>query len=150
VPEAVPGTAADLRSFYRAGAELHLVLLSTVRPLTLSGVILWGTDDRDLTLGASGRSHFMGGVVEAVWTPSIRWSVIARYERVRNTQVGIDDAFQDTGNITAVTGALRHTFELTSRTEVAAHLEASRSTIRASPTEAPSTVTLLAALDFAF
>jgi ferritin-like protein len=54
------------------------------------------------------------------------------------------------GNLTAVTGAVRHTFELSSRTEVAVHAELSRARVQDADGKLPETMTGLLGLDIAF
>jgi len=148
-PAPVVGTAARLRTARRYGAEAHLVLFSTVRPLTATGVIYLGSEDRDLLQGATRDATFAGGLAELVYTPSVRWSFIGRWERIRTTDPGADGVPLDVGNLTAVTAAVRHTFELTSRTEVAVHAELSRVQVQGAG-NLPQTTTGLLGLDFAF
>ena len=148
-PEPVVGTAGRLRTARRIGAEAHLVLFSTVQPLTASGVIFLGADDRDLIQGATRDATFTGGFAELTWTPTVRWTFIGRWERIRTTDAGADVPL-DVGNLTAVTAAVRHTFELTSRTEAAVHAELSRVRVQDANGNLPETTTGLLGLDVAF
>jgi hypothetical protein len=149
-PVPVTGTASRLRTARRYGAEVHLVLLSTVHPLTASGVLFFGSEDMDLIQGATRDGSFAGGFGELTYTPGIHWSFTGRYERIRTTDAGSDAAFQDAGNLTAVTGAVRHTFELTSRVEAAVQLEVSHVRTEAPDGSVPETTTALLGLDIAF
>jgi hypothetical protein len=149
-PAPVTGTAFAPRTVRRYGAEAHLVLLSTVRPLTLTGVVFLGSEDAALIQGATRDARFLGGFGEITYTPSVRWTVTGRYERIRTTDAGSDEVVQDAGNLTAVTVAVRHTFELNSRVEAAVHIEASRATIQDQSGNLPETVTGLLGLDVAF
>ena len=149
-PAPVVGTASRLRTSRRYGGELHVVLLSTVRPLTATGVVFVGSEDMDLVQDATRDASFVGGFGELTYTPDIHWSFTARYERIRTTDAGSDTVFQDTGNLTAVTAAIRHTFELTSRVEAAVHLEASHVRTQAPDGSVPETTTGLVGLDIAF
>ena len=146
----VPGTYSRLRTARRYGGEAHLVLLSTVHPLTVSGVIFLGSEDRDLIQGATRDGSFVGGFTEVTWTPSVRLTLIGRWERIRTTDAGSDGAAQTDGDLTALTAAVRHTFEMTSRTEAAVQLELSRQRVQAGDGTAPDATTALLALDFAF
>ena len=149
-PAPVVGTGARLRSTRRLGAEFHVVLFSTVQPLTASTVIFLGSEDKDLIQGATRDASFAGGLAELTWTPSVRWTFTGRWERIRTTDAGADNVFLDVGNLTAVTAAVRHTFELTSRTEVAMQAELSRARVEDAQSNLPETTTGLLGLDVAF
>lgn len=149
-PSPVAGTASRLRTARRYGAEAHVVLFSTVHPLTVTGVLFLGSEDQDLIAGATRDGTFVGGFTEVTWTPSIHLSLVGRWERIRTTDAGVDDAPPGAGDLTALTFAVRHTFELTSRTEAAVHAEVSRQQIRGGDGTLPETLTGLLGLDFAF
>jgi hypothetical protein len=149
-PVPVTGTASRLRTARRYGAELHLVLLSTVHPLTATGVLFLGSEDMDLIQDATRDGSFVGGFGELTYTPGIHWSFTGRYERIRTTDAGSDAAFQDAGNLTAYTGAIRHTFELNSRVEAAVQMEVSYVRTQAPDGTVPETTTALLGLDIAF
>ncbi len=146
----VLGTGSSFKAYRRMGAELHLTFLSIVFPLTASAVAFTGSDDAGLIQSGVRDGQFVGGFGELTYTPSLRWTGIVRYEQIRNTQAGSDAAPLATGNLNALTAAIRHTVEMTSRTELAVHLEVSRSAALAADGTAPSTVTGLAGFDFAF
>jgi hypothetical protein len=145
----VAGTAYGVKEHFRYGAEAHLQLLSLANPLTLTGVIWGGSEDRELIANATQDAHFIGGFVEGVYTLSPRFSLVGRFERIVNTQRGDPSAPQGEGNTTAITGAVRHTFELTSRTEAAVQLELGSASIEAADGSTPNTLTGLLAVDFA-
>ena len=149
-PTPVNGTGFSSKPYHRYGAELQLTFLSRVYPLTVSGVVMAGDDDAALVPGGVRSAQFVGGWGEVTWTPSLRWTAIARYEQLNNTQAATDANPVGTGNLTAVTAALRHTVELTSRTELAFHLEVSRSAVQAADGTVPDVTTGLAGFDFAF
>ena len=148
--EPVPGTAFGHKNFARYGAELHLYFLSNIYPLTLTGVVLGGADDPELVPGATDTTRFVGGWGEVSYTPTIHLTFLGRYERIRTTSGGVAGAFLDTGNQTIWTGAIRHTFELTNRTEVALHVEVSSAKITSDTGETPTTTAALLGLDIAF
>lgn len=149
----VQGTGSRLKQHSRYGAEAHLQFLSTVNPLTFSGVLWGGSDDAALIAppsgGAAQSARFWGGFVEGVWTFNSRLSLIGRYESIQNTQQGDRAVARDTGNLTSATGALRHTFELSSRTGAALQLELSRVAVQAADGTKPSTYAGLLAFDLA-
>jgi hypothetical protein len=145
----VPSSAYGMKAHWRYGAEAHVQLLSVANPLTFSGVIWGGSDARELIQNATQDGRFLGGFVEGVFTISPRISLVGRAERIVNTQRGDATAPQSEGNTTAFTAAIRHTFELTSRTEGAFQLELSSSSIEAADGTAPNTLTGLLAVDFA-
>ena len=148
LPEPIPGTGFGPKNHFRYGAEAHLYLFSMVNPLTLSGVVWGGAEDKALIAGADQDASFLGGFVEAVWTVTPRLSLIGRYEAVKTTQQGLSTAPQSAGDLTAVTGVIRHTFELTSRTEAALHLEFSRFSQDAGDGTTPLTWSALLGFDF--
>jgi len=127
-----------------------------VNPLTLSAVVWGGQDDQALLKSDSGapvgvsNATFIGGFLEGVWTINPRLSLVGRYELIHPSQ-GIDPALAGpaTGNVRAGTAVIRHTFELTSRTEAALHLEFSRFWFDAGDGTSPVTYTGLLGLDFA-
>jgi hypothetical protein len=152
-PAPVNGTGFAPKQHLRYGAELHLQFLSIVNPLTLTGVVWGGSEDAALitpaTPGTSTQTaKFLGGFVEGVWTVNPRLTFVARWERIINTQQGDPTLFGATGNLTAVTGTIRHTFELTSRTEAALHLEVSRVGTEAPDGTVPDVIIGLLGFDF--
>ena len=92
----------------------------------------------------------MGALTEVSWTPSIDLNCTVRWERIRITGAAVPRVSEGTGNQTVLTAAVRHTFELTSRTEVAVQLEVSSTGVESSSGAVPTTTAALAALDFAF
>jgi len=146
----IPGTGVDLRPWERVGAEVHLTLASVVNPLTLSGVVMLGNEDQGLVGGVRDATWF-GGFVEASWTWSPTWTVLARYERITSLAAGSDGTPVSEGDLNAVTATLRHTIEISNRAAVAFQLEASYSDeVTAAFNSPPAGMTLLLALDFAY
>jgi hypothetical protein len=145
----VPGTASNHKQYLRYGGEAHLYFLSTVNPLTLSAVIWGGKDDKALIDGgaATDDASFIGGFLEGVWTVTPRLSLIGRYEMIHPSQTTI--ATPVVGDFNAWTATIRHTFELTSRTEAAIHLEFSRASQDAGDGTSPANYAALIGLDFA-
>lgn len=147
-PAQIQGTGFGSKNHYNYGAELHLQFLSVVNPFTLSTVVWGNTQDKALIANATQDASWLGFFVEGVYTYNPRLSLIGRYERIRTTQVGDPTQFQANGDLTAITGAIRHTFELTSRTEAALQLELSRKRVEAGDGTLPDTYTGLIAFDF--
>jgi hypothetical protein len=146
----VPGTGTDHKNHYRYGAEAKLYFLSTVNPLSLSAVVYGGREDQALIAGGVQNATFLGGFLEGVWTLTPRLSLLGRYELIHPSQAGVDvTAGPVLGDVQAWTATIRHTFELTSRTEAALHLELSRYWFDAGDGTSPTTWAALIGLDFA-
>jgi hypothetical protein len=150
-PAPVVGSASSLAQFRRVGAEAHLYLLSNIYPLTLTGVVTYGSDDQALIANGTSDASFVGGWAEITYTPTVYLVLQARYERVRNRIQGVGGNPADLGNLSVYTGTLRYTLELSNRTEVAAHAEVSSSRRVVDGTgNNPNTLTGLMAIDFVF
>ena len=145
----VSGTGSNHKNHYRYGGEAHLYFLSTVNPLTLSAVVWGGKDDQALIAGGTGDATFIGGFLEGVWTINPRLSLIGRYELIHPSQSVDPLAGPVIGDFNAWTATIRHTFELTSRTEAAVHLEFSRAWQDAGDGTSPASYAALIGLDFA-
>jgi hypothetical protein len=144
----VPFTDSGLKQHYRYGAEAHLQFFSVVNPLTISAILWGGSEDKGLIVNGAQDARFLGGFVEGVWTMSPRVSLIGRYELIRTTQQGDPTAPKSLGDLTSWTAAVRHTFELTSRTECALQLELSRVGTDAGDGTTPDVYTGMLAFDF--
>jgi hypothetical protein len=157
----VSGTGYSMQNYYRIGGELHFQFLSAVNPLTLDGVVMFGSDGGGLINGgvnADGtptqRANWMGGFAELTWTPSINWTFGFMYQRIATLQQGSTDFSHAEGDFTAWSLLVRYYVELSSRAGVAFHGEFSQ----ASTTTAglppgvgpPQGTTLLLAVDFAY
>ena len=151
VASPVVGTASALAPFRRIGAEAHLYLLSDIYPLTLTGVITYGSENHALIANAASDASYFGGWGEITYTPTVNVVLLVRYERLRNSVQGIADSPSNLGNLNAFTGAVRYTLELNNRTEVAAHAEVSSSSHVVDATgNNPNALTGLMAVDFVF
>lgn len=152
----VPFSGSNSKAFNRVGGEVHLYFLNTYFPLHLQGVLFRGSEDQNLIAGATQDGSWIGGWVEASYTPDIHWNLTLKYERIGVSNNGGTGAPTDAGNASFFTASLRHTFELTSRTEAAFHLEVSNAAVTrqdpAHPTQSitPSTLQVLAAIDYAY
>jgi hypothetical protein len=150
----ITGTGDDHKVHGRVGAEVHLSFLSTVFPLTVSGVVMYGTEDQALIDGGLRSAQWLGGFVEASYTWAVDWTVIARYEGIRTLQSGLDDPPENEGDVNVVTAALRHTIDLSSRAAGALQLEVSQAytTTNSVPSSegTPASTTVLLAVDFEF
>ena len=148
-PVAIQGSGINHKRYYNYGAEGHLQFLSNINPFTLTGVV-WGHQE-DAELGgptATQEARWLGAFIEGVYTYNPRLSLIGRYERIRTTQSSDLTLLQPAGDLTSFTGAIRHTFELTSRTEAALQLELTKSSVHAPDGSIPSTYIGLIAFDF--
>ena len=147
-PVSLQSTGSSLKNHFSYGAELHLQFLSVVNPFTLTGVVWGNSQDQALIANGTQNAKWLGFFVEGVYTYNPRLSLIGRYERIRTTQAGDPTQFQPTGDLTSVTGAIRHTFELTSRTEAALQLELTRKRIGAADGTLPDLFIGFIAFDF--
>lgn len=144
------GSGFNHAKSFSYGAEGHLQFLSTVNPLTLTGIVWANSQDKQLIASATRDAHWLGGLVEGVYTINPRLSLIGRYERIGTTQAGDPTQPKSAGDLTSYTGAIRHTYELTSKTEAALQLELTRLTHDPGKGAAPEQIIGLAAADFTF
>jgi hypothetical protein len=142
------GTGFSNKNHYTYGAELHLQFISVVNPFTVTTVVWGNSQDKALIANGAQDAKWLGIFVEGVYTYNPRLSLIGRYERIRTTQQGDPTQFQPNGDLTSVTGAIRHTFELTSRTEAALQLELTRRRVVAADGTLPDSYTGFIAFDF--
>jgi hypothetical protein len=157
----VTGTGYHMANYYRIGGELHFQFLSAVNPLTLDGVVMFGSESGELINGGfnsdgtpTQSAQWMGGFAELSYTPSPIWTFLFRYERIATLQQGSNDYSHAEGDYTAWVAMVRYYIELSSRAGVALHAEFSQ----ASTTTAglppgigpPKGTTLLLAVDFAY
>lgn len=142
------GTGFSNKNHYTYGAELHLQFISVVNPFTVTTVVWGNSQDKALIANGVQDAKWLGIFVEGVYTYNPRLSLIGRYERIRTTQQGDPTQFQPNGDLTSVTGAIRHTFELTSRTEAALQLELTRRRVVAADGTLPDSYTGFIAFDF--
>jgi hypothetical protein len=152
----VVGTAYSNQPHELYGADLHLLFLSNVNPLDITGVVMFGNDDKTLIDSGNGTrdAQWVGGFVEVDYTPTFRWTFIGRYERIRTTQSGADTiggvpVNQNEGDLTAYTLGVRYTHEFSNRAAVTLVLEGSQVTTTVSNNK-PKGSTLLLGIDFAF
>ena len=154
--EAVPvnGTAYSNQPYQKYGADLHLLFLSNVNPLDLTGVIMAGNEDQALITDGVRSAQWIGGFVELSYVPNFNWIVYARWERITTTQAGTDTIPQSEGDLTALTLGVRWTLEFGNRADVALVLEGSQVTNTVNDDTAnsrkPKGTTVLAGIDFAF
>jgi hypothetical protein len=146
----IQGSGFNHARHYSYGAEGHLQFLSTINPLTITGIVWGNYQDKELIANATQDAKWFGGLVEGVYTLNPRLSFIGRYERIRTTQSGDPTQPQALGDLTSYTGAIRHTFELTSRAEAALQLEVTRLRHDAGDGTVPDQIIGLAAADFTF
>lgn len=151
-------SGSNHKSFNRVGGEVHLYFLNTYFPLHLQGVLFRASEDQALIVDPSGNQatdtgSWIGGWVEASYTPEIHWNFTLKYEQIGITNRGYATpagTSPDAGNVVFYTASLRHTFELTSRTEAALHLEVSDQKSYAPDGTTPNLLQALAAIDFAY
>ncbi|MGZ6130680.1 MAG: hypothetical protein ACXWLF_01570 [Myxococcaceae bacterium] len=145
----VNGTGYSNQPYQRFGADLHLLFLSNVNPLDITGVFMAGNEDQALITGGTRSAQWVGGFVEVNYVPNFNLAIIGRYEQIGNIQSGADTYNQSDGNLTAFTLAVRYTLAFSNRAAVTLVLEGSQVTTTMA-TSKPRGSTLLAAVDFAF
>ncbi|MGZ6139972.1 MAG: hypothetical protein ACXWLA_04820, partial [Myxococcaceae bacterium] len=145
----VNGTGYSNQPYQRFGADLHLLFLSNVNPLDVTGVFMAGNEDQALITGGTRSAQWVGGFVEVNYVPSFNLAIIGRYEQIGNIQSGADTYNQSDGNLTAFTLAVRYTLAFSNRAAVTLLLEGSQVTTTMA-TSKPRGSTLLAAVDVAF
>lgn len=150
----VNGTAYSNATYQRYGADLHLLFLSNVNPLDITGVIMGGNEDQALITDGVRSAQWIGGFVEVNYTPNFNWVFYARYEQIGTTQAGTTTIPQNEGDLKAWTVGARYTFEFSNRADVALVLEASQVTNTVNSDTVygmkPKGTTVLAGIDFAF
>jgi hypothetical protein len=109
-----------------------------------------GNEDQGL-VGGLRDATWIGGFVEASWTWSPTWTVLARYERITSLTAGTDANPVTEGDLNAVTATLRHTIEISNRAAVAFQVEGSYSDVAtAAFNSPPAGIAVLLALDVAY
>jgi hypothetical protein len=150
----VNGTGYNNQNYERYGADLHLLFLSSVNPLDITGVIMGGNENQALITDGVRSAQWIGGFVEVNYTPNFNWVVYGRWERITTTQSGLDTVPQNEGDLTALTLGVRYTIEFSNRADVALVLEGSQvtNTVNSSTVYGtkPKGTTVLAGIDFAF
>jgi len=125
----VPGTGFDHRPFYREGADLSVYLGELALPFNIEVAYVQGQDSPAFINGATQEAMFLGGLVQATWTPRLDLALVARLDAIRNLQQA--DPTQAPGFLDSTQGTLaaRYTLEVFPRTEVTCHAELSYSSI---------------------
>ena len=145
----VSGTAYSNQPYQKFGADLHLLFFSTVNPLDITGVVMFGNEDQALITNGTRSAQWVGGFVEVNWVPTFNWAIVGRYEQIATTQAGDPTAVQNEGDLTAYTLAIRYTMEFSNRAAVTLVLEGSQVSTTTSGMQ-PKGSTVLAGIDFAF
>ena len=150
----VNGTGYSNQPYQRYGADLHLLFLSNVNPLDVTGVLMFGNEDQALITDGVRSAQWVGGFVEVSYVPNFNWIVYGRWERITTTQAGTDTTPKSEGDLTALTLGVRYTLEFSNRADVALVLEGSQVTNTvngdALNNMKPKGTTVLAGIDFAF
>jgi len=150
----VNGTAYNNQTYEKYGADLHLLFLSNVNPLDITGVFMGGSENQALITDGVRSAQWIGGFVEVNYTPNFNWVFYGRWERITTTQSGIDTLPKNEGDLTALTLGVRYTLEFSNRADVALVLEGSQvtSTVNGDSVYGtkPKGTTVLAGVDFAF
>src|ERR1700682_3723947 len=147
-PTQLQGTGFSNKNHYTYGAELHLQFLSVVNPFTLSTVVWGNSQDKSLIVNGTQDAKWRGFFVEGVYTYNPRLSLIGRDGGIPTTQRGGSAQFEPKGDRNTVHGGVRHTFELTRRTEAARQLELTRRRVIAADGSLPDSYIGFIVFDF--
>jgi len=135
-----------------SGPEANLWLGPTVKPLHLILVVAHGQDSQALIPEATRAGTFNGGFVELGYSPTLRDTIFARYDGLRNQTQGVPDNPRNLNDQDAGTIGFRHTFDIGSRAEYALHGEftSTRTKMAAANGSDVRKNTLFFGIDFAF
>ena len=126
-----PGTGEANATFSRMGVDASTTWGGQVN---VFGAWMFAKDTTPLfqtNLNPPQEAHWNGGFIEADYNPTSlpKWLFVYRYDWITNTQQGIttfDTGFPVPGNFNNVqqhTAAVRYNFHLSTRTDIALHLE---------------------------
>jgi hypothetical protein len=119
----IPGQGSDLKGSTKIGFETHFWLGPNVTPLHVIFAWAHGEDDKALIPDATRNGTFNGGFLELGYTPTLKTTVFARYDFIRNQNQGLPEAAKNFNDEDAETFGVRHTFNFTNRAEYALHAE---------------------------
>ena len=150
--EPISGQGSDLKGSSKVGFDANLWFGPKVTPLHLIILLAHGQDNKALIPDATRNGTFNGGLVELGYTPTLRDTVFARYDVIRNHTQGVSDNPRNLNDEDAETIGLRHTFNFTSRAEYALHAEFStmRTELAAANGSDVRNKTLFLGIDLAF
>ncbi|GEJ56792.1 hypothetical protein [Anaeromyxobacter diazotrophicus] len=124
-PQIVPGTGADHKRYYRAGAELSWMLGYPSTPAFFTVSYINGREEAGLApsdQGSGDANHFNGGFAEVDWVPftsssydATPWVFFARYDLVRYAR--------GPGDLDGGTFGIRRYLALGPRASAAVHAE---------------------------
>lgn len=150
--EPIPGQGGDLKGSSKIGFDAHFWLGPNVTPLHVILTFAHGEDDKALIPDATRNGTFNGGFLEIGYTPTLKTTVFARYDLVKNQNQGLPDVPKDFNDVDAQTIGIRHTFNFTNRAEYALHAEftSMRTKLAADDGSDVRTNTLFLGIDFAY
>jgi len=152
-------TGGSPRPISKFGIDLSGNFLAN--KLNVFGVLMHGTDDKDLALVVNAQdAAFWGGFVEANYMASPKLVLIGRYDIIRNTTQAdpvLDASAKDTNDQDGLTLSARYALAVHNRGEIWVHAEANSTKIKkmgavdlsGNPTDQTNT-TLFLGLDFAY
>jgi hypothetical protein len=117
------GTGGNLKSASKIGVEGHFWFGPAATPVHVILLAAQGKDDRDLIPGATRDGTFYGGFLEIGYTPLIKSTYFARYDRIVNATQAVPSAAKDFNDQTAMTFGVRYTCTLSNDAAVALHAE---------------------------
>ncbi len=150
--EPIPGQGGDLKGSSKIGFDANLWFGPAETPLHMIIALAHGQDNKALIPEAARAGTFNGGFLELGYTPTLKTTIFARYDVIRNGTQGVLDNPKKLNDEDAQTIGVRHTLNFTSRAEYALHAEVStmRTMLAAADSSDLRTNTLVLGIDFAF
>jgi hypothetical protein len=121
--EPIPGEGGNLEPSTKIGGEGQIWFGPRATPFHLVLVYAHGEDNKALIPDATRNGIFNGGYAEFGWTFTLKNLIFARYDLCKNSQQGVVGVAQNLNDVNAITAGYRHTFEFSTRSEYALHVE---------------------------
>jgi hypothetical protein len=125
MPAPVPGTGTDHQEHGRIGGDVQVTFAMLARPLTLSGVWMYGQEEAGLIAAGTRDAQFHGGFAQLDYTPIIPLTFGARYDAVFNIQQADPTQPENSNNQTGFSVFGRYAVWLSAWGSVVADLEVS-------------------------
>jgi hypothetical protein len=121
--EPIPGTGGNLEPSSKYGVEGHIWFGPTGTPFHATLVYAHGQDSKALIPDATRNGTFNGGFLEFGYSLNLKTLIFGRYDLCKNSRQGVGDAPTNLNDQDAYTVGIRRTFNFTSRSEYALHVE---------------------------
>lgn len=150
--EPIPGQGNELKGSSKLGFDASFWLGPNVTPVHVLIVYAHGKDGQALIPDATRDGSFNGGFVEVGYTPTLKTTLFARYDFVRNQTQAVPDTPKNLYDEDAETFGIRRTLNFSNRAEYALHAEFSsmRTRLAADDGADVRNNTLFLGIDFAY